>query len=106
MTSVSGKRLGSAESCVLAIRKTNTASGALRSIVQTARVAFKLPAGTIVTRQTQAFRFAADQVHSTASFEGRVTGGTGSYAGAAGSVDGSGLRTNGRGPLTVTIALK
>jgi hypothetical protein len=105
VTSVSGKRLGTAASCVLTIRKTNTSSGALLSIVETARVAFKLPAGTIITQQTQTFRFAGDQVHSIASFDGRVTGGTGSYSGAAGSVRGGGLRTHGRGRLTLKLAL-
>lgn len=100
-----GSASGSIEECVLFAGKTSYPSGAVRSVVERVRDRYRLPGGTIVTRESHTIRFARDQVHTTAVFSGRVVGGSGRYAGARGTVSGGGPGTGEVGDWTLRMRL-
>ena len=92
--------------CVLTIRKDEDSDGHLQRIVQTVVETDSLPAGEIVSKQTQAFAFGADLRHSTAVFHGRVVRGTRRYAHARGTLSGGGHTTEGIADWRITVQLR
>ncbi len=104
--SAAGERIGTSHVCVLTISKLDLPGYGVARIEQTVLEADALPGGTIVSRQTQRFRFARDQRHTTASFVGRVVGGTSRYAHARGTVSGGGPAVEGDARYRITIRLR
>jgi hypothetical protein len=104
--SAAGEPIGSQLGCVLSIRKTETPDHGVRQITQTARETYALTGGTIVSEETQTVRFAADQRHTTAMFEGRVLRGAGRYAQARGTISGGGRGLDGRADWRINVALR
>ena len=102
----SGRRIGVAHVCVLTIRKIEDSGGRLQRIVQTVLQTDSLPAGAIVSKQTQTFVFARDPRHSTAVFRGRVVRGTGRYAHVRGTLSGGGPTTEGVADWRMTVRLQ
>jgi hypothetical protein len=83
-------RIGALTECVLTIQKWDAPNWGVKKIVATTRDAYALRGGTIVTRERHVYRFARDQIHSSASFRGEIVGGSGLYAHARGSLVGGG----------------
>jgi hypothetical protein len=102
---ISGRWIGTSRVCVFTIEKTDLPGYGVRRIVQTVVETDSLPGGTIVSRQTQVFRFARDQRHTTASFMGRVVDGTGRYKDARGSVSGGGTDFKDKADWLITFRL-
>ncbi|MFL5964234.1 MAG: hypothetical protein ACJ757_15220 [Gaiellaceae bacterium] len=100
------RRIGTVYGCGLTISKHDQAGYGLRWIHQTARQTYVLPGGTIQTIETQTFDFARDRHHSRATYRGRITGGTGTHAGARGTVAASGPALDGRANYRVALALR
>ena len=105
ITSMAGAHLGSVTLCVLTISKTER-NGLISHIDQTVSAVYRLPGGTILTRENQTIRFARDQRHTTAVFLGHVTDGTGRYTHATGTVSGGGNGVNGKADWLVKIRLR
>jgi hypothetical protein len=95
---------GFVSDCVLTISKWDAWFG-VRRITQIARETYHLRDGTIVTRESQTIRFARDQHHTTATFTGRVLGGSGRYAHVGGTVTGGGPGVDGRANWLVSLHL-
>lgn len=104
--SAAGAPIGVAIQCVLTIAKLDVPGWGLRRIVQTVSERDALPGGALSTRQQQTFLFARDQKHTNAIFNGRITGGSGRYAGAHGTVTGGGPGLIGTANWTVTFHLR
>jgi hypothetical protein len=102
----SGARVGTASICVLTIEKAEDSSGELRRITQTVRETDSLPAGAIVSRQTQVFAFSRDGRRSSAAFRGRVVRGTGRYVRARGTLSGGGPTVDGVADWRITVRLR
>jgi hypothetical protein len=100
------KRAGTAYGCGLAISKRDVPGYGLRWIRQRARVTYIVPGGTIRTIESQTYSFARDQHHSRASGRGRIVGGTGTYAGARGTVSFGGVAVDGRADYRLELALR
>lgn len=92
--------------CALWIRKTDRANWGIYRIIQTARELLVLPDGSITAVVHERFDFARDQRHVHVMWSGAVTGGTGRYAHARGTIDGSGPVSDGRANYRVTIRLR
>jgi hypothetical protein len=80
--------------CVLTARKLTKAGLDPWRIIETVRVTTQFAGGTIRSVETQMFTF-AQASRSTATFRGRVVGGTGRFKGATGAVSGGGQGRNG-----------
>ena len=104
--SVEGVRAGSLTECVLTIQKWDVPNWGVKKIATTTRDTYALRDGTIVTREHHVFHFARDQVHSNASFQGEIVGGSGRYARAHGSVSGGGVGINGHADWKLTLQLR
>jgi hypothetical protein len=102
----SGARVGTASVCVLTIERVEDSSGHLGRITQTVRETDSLPAGAIVSRQTQVFAFSRDGRRSSAVFRGRVVRGTGRFAGARGALSGGGSTFDGVADWRMTVRLR
>jgi hypothetical protein len=74
-------------------------------IIETVRATTPLAGGTLRTIETQTFTFTRSGA-STARFRGRVTGGTGRYSGASGTVSGGGVGRNGVALWRLTYELR
>ena len=92
--------------CVLTIEKDEDSDGHLRRITQTVRETDSLPAGSILSRQTQVFAFSRDGRRSSAAFRGRVVRGTGRFARARGTLSGGGPIVDGVADWRVTVRLR
>lgn len=90
--------------CVTSVRKLTKPGLDPSRIIETVWGTIRLSGGTLRTIETQTFTFTRSGV-STASFHGRVTGGTGRYAGSTGTVSGSGKGRNGAAIWRVTFLL-
>jgi hypothetical protein len=99
----STRRIGTVYGCGLTIAKHDEQGYGLRWIRQTARQTYVLPGGTIETIETQTFDFARDQHHSSATYRGHVTGGTGTHAGARGTIVAHGPALDGRANYRVAL---
>jgi hypothetical protein len=99
-------QVGTARVCVLTIEKLDQPGWGVRRIVQNVIERDSLPAGTIVSRQTQTIWFARDQKHTTAIFRGTITGGSGRYADARGTVAGGGRGVDGIADWIMTLHLR
>lgn len=91
--------------CVTSVRKLTKPGLDPWRIIETVRGTIRLPGGTLRTIETQTFTFVRSGV-STASFHGRVTGGTGRYAGSTGTVSGNGTGRNSAAIWRVTFVLR
>jgi hypothetical protein len=88
-----GRRVGSSLVCVLEARKTERAGFVVGTIVERVVETDVLRTGSIRSRATYVFNFVeADGSLARVSMRGTVTGGTGSYADARGSISGTGLQ--------------
>lgn len=95
----------SAVDCVISVRKLTKPGLDPWQIVETVRGSLTLPGGTIRTAETQRFTFTQSGA-STATFQGRIIGGTGRYAGASGAVSDGGEGRNGVALWHVTFDLR
>jgi hypothetical protein len=91
--------------CVTSVRKLAKPGLDPWRIIETVRATTPLAGGTLRTIETQTFTFTRSGA-STASFRGRVTGGTGRYSGASGAVSGGGLGRNGVALWRLTFDLR
>jgi hypothetical protein len=98
-----GAPIGSQSGCVLSIGKQTTSNDDIVRIMQIVRERYVLTDGTIVSKETQTIRFAADQRHTVATFYGHVLGGTGRYAHARGTVSGGGRGFDGKADWLMNI---
>jgi hypothetical protein len=105
-----GRRVGSSLVCVVEARKTERAGYAVGTIVEKVVETDVLPSGGIRSRATYVFNFAsADGSLARVSMRGTVTGGTGRYADARGSISGTGwqkARDKGCQRIRLTIRLR
>jgi hypothetical protein len=86
-----GRRVGSSLVCVLEASKTERAGFAVGTIVEKVVETDVLPAGSVRSRATYVFNFTeADGSLARVSMRGTVTGGTGRYADARGTISGTG----------------
>jgi hypothetical protein len=90
VASVGGKAIGSENECMLAVSKTDVPGYGVRSTHATLIATYRLPNGTLVTRETRTFLFARDQLHTQGTFHGKILRGTERYAGAQGTLTGGG----------------
>lgn len=91
--------------CVTSARKLAKAGLDPWRIIETVRATTPLAGGTLRTIETQTFTFTRAGT-STASFRGRVIGGTGRYSGASGAVSGGGVGRNGVALWRLTYELR
>jgi hypothetical protein len=85
-----GKRIGTSTVCVLSSRKTDGAGPAPKRIVQRVEETDAFRQGWLRSRLTYDFRYARGGKRATVELSGLVVGGTGRYAKARGTVQGSG----------------
>lgn len=78
--------------CVLSARKLGKPGLDPWRIIESTQVTTPFPAGTIRDRETQTFTYTPSGWKS-ATFRGDITGGTGQYKGARGTVTGSGTHS-------------
>jgi hypothetical protein len=90
--------------CVLSARKLTKPGLDPWRIIESVRVTTLLPRGTLRTRETQVFTFDEDS-RSSASFRGRIIGGSGRFRGARGTVVGEGRGTHDSAIWRVTFRL-
>src|SRR6266576_3986635 len=88
--------------CVTSVRKLTKPGLDPWRIIETVHGKITLSGGTIRTTETQTFIFTRSGA-STATFRGRVIGGTGRFAGATGRVSGGGAGRNGFARWRVTF---
>jgi hypothetical protein len=91
--------------CVTSARKLTKPGLDPWRIIETVRGTIRLSGGTLRTSETQTFTFTRSGT-STATFRGRVAGGTGRYAGSTGTVSGSGTGRNSAASWRVTFLLR
>lgn len=99
--SSAGGTIGSLRECDLVVSKSDTATGAVALTEANMVGTYRLPGGTIQTRERRTFRFAHDQIHTSASFSGHIVGGNGRYAHAKGWLFGGGPGDSGKANWTV-----
>ncbi len=105
--SASGKRLGTSTLCVLRASKTDRPGYAIGSVTMDSLETDALRGGTIVSRATHVFRWIArDGSLSRVTIRGQIVRGTGRYAGARGTIAGSGLQRLGRWQVAVSLWLR
>jgi hypothetical protein len=93
IVSTGGRPVGSSRLCVLEARKTERAGFVVGTIVEEVVETDVLRGGSIRSRATYVFDWVeADGSLARVSVRGTVTGGTGRYAGARGSIAGAGLQ--------------
>jgi hypothetical protein len=85
-----GRIAGTALDCVLGATITHPPNALVGKVTEQVVETDAIPGGQITSRQRQVFRFNAAGTRARASFRGKVTGGTGSYAGARGMILGGG----------------
>ena len=101
--SIIGTRRQAVE-CVLVADKTSTLRLDPSRIVESADLTTPFPSGSIRDRQTQTFVF--DRAGWTkATFHGTITGGTGRYEDATGTVTGTGTQRDGNATWRLTFHL-
>jgi hypothetical protein len=88
--SSAGQTVGSMSECDLVVSKVDKPNWGVWSTHANMLATYHAPGGTIDTHEQRTFRFSRSQIHTTGSFTGRITGGSGRYAHARGSVTGGG----------------
>jgi hypothetical protein len=100
-------RIGTSTICVLEASKTERPGYSIGSVTERVIERDSFRRGTIVSRSTYFFRWIArDGSLAKATISGRVTGGTGRYVGARGTISGTGLQRNGRQQLVFVVRLR
>lgn len=114
---------GSASGCVFVTRATVVGGGTQATCLtdvdgvpgpnavmhSAGTMTFDLPGGRIEARVRITQRFGADGEHARQATAGTITGGSGSYAGATGTISGQGTVTDrfeGLGPVQLTYVLE
>ena len=91
--------------CVTSVRKLTKLGLDPWRIIEKVRTRIPMSGGTLDTTETQTFTFTRSGA-STATFHGRVTGGTGRYAASSGAISGGGTGRNGVALWRVTFELR
>jgi len=100
-----GRAIGTATLCVIRASKVNERGGGV-TITERIRETDAFRDGWLSTPQTQTYRVPADGGRSKVTVNGVVTGGTGRYARARGTVTGAGVNTPKRLNVLVTVRLR
>jgi hypothetical protein len=100
-----GKPIGTATLCVLRTSKVDERGGGV-TITERIRETDAFRDGWLATAQTQTYRVPADGKRSNVTLSGVVTGGTGRYARARGTITGTGVNTPKRLNVAVTVRLR
>jgi hypothetical protein len=100
-----GKPIGTATLCVLRASKADERGGGV-TITERIRETDAFRDGWLSTAQTQTYRVPADGLRSKVTLSGLVTGGTGRYARARGTITGAGVNTPKRLSVLVTVRLR
>jgi hypothetical protein len=104
-----GNKIGSMVECDLAVSKTDKPTWGVRSTHASIAVTYRIPGGAIFTDEHRAFLFSRQStdskkpIRTNGHFVGRITGGSGRYAHAHGTVTGGGHGINNAGDWTVTF---
>jgi hypothetical protein len=106
VVSEAGARIGSFSECDKMVSKLDKANWGVRKTHAVLAGTYRIPGGTIRTREQRAFVFARDQLHTQGYFIGAIVGGTGRYANATGSVSGGGPSAGNRARWTVKLVLR
>ena len=88
--SSTGATIGSDSECDLVDSKVDSPAGRVLRTYAILRATYRVPGGTLETREQRTFRFSRDQIHTSGLFTGRIIGGSGRYAHARGSISGGG----------------
>ncbi len=111
IVSAQGQTVGSFVECDLVVSKTDRPNWGVRSTHAALATMYTIPGGTIEAREQRTFLLSRQYldskkpVRTCGIFRGRITGGTGRYAHARGTVTGGGLSINNNGSWTVTFHL-
>jgi hypothetical protein len=100
-----GKPIGTATLCVLRASKVDERGGGV-TVTERLRETDAFRDGWLWTAQTQTYRAPADGGRSRVTLTGVVTGGTGRFARARGTVTGAGVNTPKRLDVLVTVRLR
>jgi hypothetical protein len=100
-----GKPIGTATLCVLRASKADTRGGGV-TVTERIRETDAFKDGWLSTAQTQTYRVAADGARGQVTLAGIVTGGTGRYARARGTITGAGVNTSKLLNVVVTVRLR
>lgn len=103
-----GSKIGSFLQCDLADSKIDKPNWGVRSTHAVLSGTYRLPGGTILTREQRTFLFSRQSPNSAipirvhGSFTGRIVGGSGRYAHLRGTITGGGHGINNSGDWTLT----
>jgi len=100
-----GKLIGTATLCVLRASKVDERGGGV-TVTERIRETDAFRDGWLATAQTQTYRVPAEGGRSKVILRGIVTGGTGRYARARGTITGAGVNTSKRLSVLVTVRLR
>jgi hypothetical protein len=109
IVSPAGRSIGSVVECDLLDSKTDEPNWGVRSTHVEMVATYTIPGGTLVTAEQRTFLFSRQALDSTkpirtvGRFAGRLTGGSGRYVHARGTVTGGGPGINGEADWTVTF---
>lgn len=85
-----GQHVGALSECDLVVSMTKRSNGDVLRTQANMLGSYKLPGGTIRTREQRTFSFARDQIHTYGHFSGHVVSGSGQFAHARGTISGGG----------------
>ena len=106
IVSEGGARIGSLSECDKIDSKVDRANWGVWKTHAVLVGTYRLPGGSIRTREQRTFVFGRDQLHTQGYFTGTIIGGTGRYANATGSVSGGGPSAGNRASWTVKLAFR